>query len=183
MGTVVQELRSRIFLIRGKRVMLDSDLAVIYGTTSKRLLEQVKRNKKRFPEGFAFQIDAQEFAILRSQIATSSWGGRRYRPFVFTEHGAIMLASVLNTEVAIQASLRVVRAFIYLREILLENKELADKFAQLEKKVSSHDAAIRSLFDAIRRLLQPQEPADLPHRQIGFHVKDAIDRTAPLIGF
>ena len=111
--------------------MLDADLARIYGVTTKRLNEQVKRNRDRFPEDFAFQLSPQECRILRSQFATSSsaHGGRRYRPYVFTEHGALMLASVLNTPVAVHASVRVVRAFVRLREMLGTQKELARKLA------------------------------------------------------
>src|SRR2546423_5025569 len=145
----IDTVESAIYLIRGQRVMLDSDLAAIYGVTTKRLNQQVRRNIHRFPEDFAFQLTAEEFAALRSQIATSSLrsqnatsnkGGRRYAPWVFTEHGAIMLASVLNSEVAIEASVRVVRAFVRLREIISANAELAAKFAQLERRLDSHDA-------------------------------------------
>jgi hypothetical protein len=171
-------VEQRIFFFRGKRVMLDRDLAKIYGTVTKRLLEQVRRNKDRFPQDFAFQLNNQEFTILRSQIATSSWGGSLRRPpFVFTEHGAVMLASVLNTDVAIEASLRVVRAFVRLRELLSENVELARKFAELESRLNKHDEEISTLFEAIRKLLQAPETAE-PRRQIGFHVKDLSNRRA-----
>src|SRR4051794_120342 len=112
-----------IFEIRGQRVMLDSDLANIYGVSTKRLNQQFSRNRKRFPTDFAFQLAAQEFANLKLQIATSSLhGGKRKLPWVFTEHGAIMLASVLNSPVAIEASVRVVRAFVYLREQISTNR-------------------------------------------------------------
>jgi hypothetical protein len=174
----IQTVEKAMHLVRGQRVMLDSDLAAIYGVTTKRLNEQLKRNRQRFPEDFAFQLTAEEFAALRSQIATSSLrsqnatsqkGGRRYRPWVFTEHGAIMLASVLNSEIAIDASVRVVRAFVRLREIISANAELAAKFAQLERRLDSHDEAIAQLFAAIRQLLAP-----LPEkkREIGFHVRE-----------
>lgn len=141
-----------------------------------RLNEQFKRNRERFPEDFAFQLTRQEFAHLISQIAISKKGrgGRRKLPFVFTEHGAIMLASVLNSPVAVAASVRVVRAFVYLREQLAANKELARKFAELENRLDSHDEAIKTLFEAIRQLVEPVTP----RREIGFHVKDAAsDRT------
>src|SRR5262245_2336015 len=110
-------IRSLILTIRGQRVMLDSDLAKLFGVPTKRLLEQFKRNRVRFPTDFAFQLEREELAILRSQIATSSFhGGRRYAPVAFTEHGAIMLATILNSPVAVDASVRIVRAFVYLRD-------------------------------------------------------------------
>jgi hypothetical protein len=171
-------------LVRGQRVMLDSDLAAIYGVTTKRLNQQVRRNTNRFPADFAFQLTAEEFTNLRSQIGTSSLrsqfatsnkGGRRYRPWAFTEHGAIMLASVLNSEIAVEGSIRVVRAFVRLREIISANAELGAKFAQLERRLDSHDEAIAQLFAAIRQLLAP-----LPEkkREIGFHVRERQGRYA-----
>ena len=170
---VQEDISKRILLIRGRRVMMDTDLAVLYGTTTKKLLQQVKRNVKRFPEDFCFQLDRQELAILRSQLVTSSWGGRRSLPFAFTEHGVVMLASVLNTPVAVEASLRVVKVFIRLRELLSKDRELARKFGELEARVASHDKAISSLFDAIRKLLSNGgNPEDQPKREIGFHVKN-----------
>ena len=165
--------------------MLDSDLAEIYGVPTHRLNEQVRRNISRFPSDFAFQLTRQEFANLISQIAISSLevstksagvqrhGGRRKLPFVFTEHGAIMLASVLNSPVVVQASVRVVRAFVRLREMLASNRELAQKLAELERKFEGHDAAIRNLFEAIRQLLTPPEPK---RRKIGFHVMERSAR-------
>jgi hypothetical protein len=174
----ISTVENAIHLVRGHRVMLDSDLAAIYGVTTKRLNQQVRRNIHRFPEDFAFQLTGEEFAALRSQIATSSLrsqiatskkGGRRYAPWVFTEHGAIMLASVLNSEVAISASVHVVRAFVRLREIISANAELAAKFAQLEQRLDSHDEAIAQLFAAIRQLLAP---APEKKREIGFHVRE-----------
>src|SRR5213595_1039525 len=128
-------IESAIYLLRSQRVMLDSDLAAIYGVTTKRLNEQLRRNRSRFPNDFAFQLTTEEFRNLKSQIATSSLrsrfvtstshGGKRKLPWVFTEHGALMLASVLNSEVAVQASVRVVRAFVKLREMIAANAQLA----------------------------------------------------------
>lgn len=168
-----------IHLIRGQRVMLDSDLAAIYQVSTKRLNQQLRRNRSRFPVDFAFQITAEELTNLKSQIATSSLrlqtatskkrGGRRYLPWVFTEHGAIMLASVLNSDVAVQASVRVVRAFVRLREMVSGNTALAAKLAELERRLDSHDGSIANLFLAIRQLLTP--PAK-PKREIGFHVRE-----------
>ncbi len=167
---VIRVAEPAIHLIRGLRVMHDSDLAVIYRVTTKRLNEQVRRNRTRFPEGFAFQLTAEEVINLRSQIATSSLhGGRRYLPWVFSEHGGIMLASVLNSDVAIQASVRVVRAFVRLREMVAGNVQLAAKLAELERRLDSHDQSIANLFQAIRQLLRPPEK---PKREIGFHVRE-----------
>lgn len=164
------KVESAIHLVRGQRVMLDSDLAKIYGVSTMRLNEQLRRNKKRFPSDFAFQLTREEFKNLISQSAISrSHGGRRKVPWAFTEHGAIMLASVLNSAVAVEASVRVVRAFVRLREIISANAELAGKFAQLERRLDTHDEAIAQLFAAIRRLLAPV-PAK--KREIGFHVRE-----------
>lgn len=167
----IQTVEKAIHLVRGQRVMLDSDLAKIYGVSTMRLNEQLRRNLKRFPSDFAFQLTREEFKALISQFAISKKGrgGRRTLPWVFTEHGAIMLASVLNSEVAIDASVRVVRAFVRLREIISANAELAAKFAQLERRLESHDEAIAQLFGAIRQLLAPP-PAK--KREIGFHVRE-----------
>jgi ORF6N domain len=168
-------LESAIYLIRGQRAMLDSDLADIYGTSTTRLNEQLRRNRQRFPEDFAFQLTVEEFKHLISQIAISKKGrgGRRKLPWVFNEHGTIMLASVLNSEIAIQASVRFVRAFVRLREIISANAELAAKFAQLERRLDSHDEAIAQLFAAIRQLLAP---APAKKREIGFHVRERQPR-------
>ena len=170
----LDNVEGAIYLVRGQRVMLDSNLAAIYRVTTKRLNEQMKRNRKRFPADFAFQLTAAEVKNLRSQFATSSFhGGRRYRPWVFTEHGAIMLASVLNSDIAAQASVRVVRAFVRLREMVAANAQLAIKLSDLERRLDSHDEAIVELFGALRRLL---EPAVKPKREIGFHVRERAAR-------
>ena len=170
----IQTIEKVIHLVRGQRVMLDSDLAAIYRVTTKRLNEQLRRNRDRFPSDFAFQLTREEFTNLKSQFATSSsHGGKRKLPWVFTEHRAIMLASVLNSPVAIEASLRVVRAFVRLREIVSANAELAAKFAQLERRLDSHDEALAELFAAIRQLLAP---APEKKREIGFHVRESAPR-------
>jgi ORF6N domain len=169
---VTETVDARIHLIRGLRVMLDSDLARLYGVSTKRLKEQFRRNRERFPSDFAFVLNRQELTGLRSQIAASrSHGGLRYTPIAFTEHGAIMLASVLNSPLAIEASVRVVRAFVHLREVLSGNRQLAAKFAELETRLNGHDAALKELFDAIRALLNPELPQK-PHREIGFHIHE-----------
>ncbi len=180
--TAIQRARrieNLILTVRGQRVMLDSDLARIYGVTTKKLNQQLKRNHLRFPEDFAFQLTAQELAILRSQNVTSrSHGGRRFLPWVFTEHGAIMLASVLNSPVAVQASVRVVRAFVFMREQLtkagqISTAEVVKKLAELEGRVGQHDEAIRLIFTALRQLLEPPLAADdEPKGPIGFQVRE-----------
>jgi len=157
-----------IHLVRGQRVMLDSDLAKIYQVSTKRLNQQLRRNRSRFPVDFAFRLTVEELTNLRLQTATSKkHGGLRYLPWVFTEHGAIMLASVLNSDIAVQASVRVVRAFVRLREMVSGNAVLAAKLAELERRLDSHDEAIANLFEAIRQLLTPPTKKK---REIGFHV-------------
>lgn len=162
-------IERKIFMIRGQRVMLDSDLAKIYGVTTARLNQQVNRNQERFPEDFMFQLMKEEYESLMLQFATSKKGrgGRRKLPYVFTEHGAIMLASVLNTIIAVRASIQVVRVFVHLREILSTHKELAYKLNELERKIEKHDEEIHNIFEAIRQLMIPPEK---PKRQIGFRV-------------
>ena len=140
-----------ILRIRGQAIIVDSDLAALYGTTTKRLNEQVKRNSARFPEDFMFRLTKREWQNLRSQNATSrSWGGRRYPPYVFTEHGAVMAANVINSEMAIQMSVAVVRAFVRMRRMALSVEGLARKMQALENK---YDKQFKVVFDAIRRLI------------------------------
>jgi hypothetical protein len=160
-----ERIEGAILMIRGEKVMLDADLASLYGVTTKRLNEQVKRNIGRFPDTFMFQLTNAEFDGLRSQIATSSWGGRRKLPYVFTEHGVVMLASVLNSPTAVAASIEVVKAFVRLRQMLASNVELARKLETLEKR---YDAQFKAVFDAIRQLMAPPQKEK---RQIGFHVE------------
>ncbi|MBI3855598.1 MAG: ORF6N domain-containing protein [Planctomycetes bacterium] len=157
-------IESRIFIIRSHRVMFDSDLALLYGVTTKRLNQQVRRNLKRFPADFGFQLTWKEIRILRSQNATSSWGGRRTQPWVFTEHGALMLSSVLSSRAALQASIQVVRAFVRLRELLADHRELSRRLDALEARFHGQ---FRTVFDAIRRLMEV--PPERPTRRIGFH--------------
>jgi hypothetical protein len=171
----IANVESAIYLIRGQRVMLDSDLAEIYAVTTRQLNQQLKRNRKRFPQDFAFQLSSLEFKRLMSQIVTSKTGrgGRRKRPWVFTEHGAIMLAAVLNSDIAVQASVRVVRAFVRLREMVAANAQLAAKLEELERRLDSHDEAIVDLFAALKRLLEPEAK---PKREIGFHARERTAR-------
>jgi len=143
--------------------MLDADLAKLYGVSTKRLNEAIRRNAARFPEDFMFQMKEEEADNLRSQFATSkSWGGRRYLPYVFTEQGVAMLSSVLNSEQAIQVNIAIMRAFVRMRQLLVSHEELARTVDALEKK---YDAQFRVVFDAIRALMEPTKP---PRRRIGF---------------
>ena len=161
----VERIESMILFIRGEKVMLDHDLAKLYGTTTKRLNEQVRRNARRFPPDFMFQLAEQEVSTLRSQSATSKAsgrGGRRYRPLVFTEQGVAMLSSVLNSERAIEVNILIMRAFVKLRQLLATHVELARKLDALERR---YDAQFRVVFDAIRELMKPPQPKD---RRIGF---------------
>ena len=158
-----QLIERRIFLIRGHKVMLDSDLADLYQVSTKRLNEQVKRNTDRFPLDFMFQLTPEEFQNLKSQFATSRWGGRRTPPYAFTEHGTVMLASVLSSQRAIQVSIQIVRTFTRLRLLLSSHAGLSQKVQELEKK---YDAKFKVVFEAIRQLMEPKEPPK--DHQIGF---------------
>ena len=160
------QVAARILVLRGQRVILDLHLAQLYGVQTKRLNEQVRRNSGRFPLEFAFALTNQEVAILKSQFATSSWGGKRKRPMVFTEHGAIMAATVLNSRRAISMSVFVVRAFVQMRDALAANNEIGRRLDELEGKVGTHDRAIMKVFEALRELTAPEKAK--PHRQIGF---------------
>ena len=167
-----EHIARSILIIRGQRVLLDTELAALYGVSTKRFNEQVRRNRQRFPADFMFQLSAEEHETLRSQIATSistGRGGRRYLPYAFTEHGAIMAATVLNSSRAVEMSVYVVRAFVKLRELLASNRELARRFdeleAHIEKKFATHDEAIAALLSAIRQLMSP---ATRKRRPIGF---------------
>jgi hypothetical protein len=166
----IERIKGAIYVIRGEKVMLDSDLAALYGVTTARLNQQVNRNIERFPEDFMFQLTNEEFKGLMLQVATSKKGrgGRRKLPLVFTEHGAIMAANVLNSKRAVRMSVFVVRAFVKLRETALGYKELAAKIAELERKVGTHDQAIASTITAIRQLMS--SPAR-KRKQIGFRAK------------
>lgn len=150
--------------------MLDVELAELYGVPVKVLNQAVNRNINRFPSDFMFQLSKHEFEALRSQIVTSNRGrgGRRYPPYAFTEHGVAMLSSVLNSERAVQVNIAIMRAFVRLRQVLASNKELANKLAELERKLESQDGHIRSLFDAIRQLMTPPEPKPC---RIGFRTR------------
>ncbi len=164
----VERIERSILLIRRQKVMLSTDLADLYQVEPRALVQAVKRNIARFPEDFMFQLTAEEFSNLKSQIVISSWGGlRRARPYAFTEQGVAMLSSVLRSKRAIQVNIEIMRAFVRLRQILASNKELAKRLDELEKK---YDAQFKIVFDAIRELMRHPEPKKRP---IGFLVEEA----------
>lgn len=166
---LARKVDSIIHVLRGQKVILDADLAALYGVSVKRLNEQIKRNAARFPSDFAFRLAQSEYRSLKSQFVTSSsgHGGRRKLPWAFTEHGAIMAANVLNSERAIKMSIFVVRAFVRMREALIANRQLLAKLSELEQRIDSHDAEIQELLNAIRELTAPL-PAN--GRRIGFEL-------------
>ncbi len=159
----VERIEDAIFVIRGERVMIDEDLARLYGVPTKRLNEQVKRNRERFPDDFMFQLNKAEFANLKSHFATASWGGRRTAPFAFTEHGALMAANVLKSPRAAEVSIQVVRTFMRLRRLIASNAELARKLDAMEKK---YDKKFQDVFATIRQLMLP--PDKKSKRTMGF---------------
>ena len=168
----VQFVERRIYLIRGHKVMIDEDLAELYDVPTKRLNEQVRRNLKRFPADFMFQLTKEEAEILRSQfaISRSAHGGRRSPPYVFTEHGVAMLSSVLNSERAIEVNITIVRAFIRLRELLESNEELNRKFATVIRKLATHDKYFQVVFSELKKLTEQPTPS---RRQIGFKTDES----------
>jgi phage regulator Rha-like protein len=172
---LAKRVSSKILVLRNQKVILDTDLAELYGVTVKRLNEQLKRNLQRFPPDFLFTLTRVEYQNLRSQNATSSsaHGGRRYLPYAFTEHGAIMAATVLNSKRAIEMSIFVVRAFVGMRQALAVNQQVVSKLSELEARLDSHDADIQDLVEAIRELMAPL-PAH--NRQIGFEAPLAAQK-------
>jgi hypothetical protein len=191
----IERVAQNIRYVRGQKVILDFDLAALYGVTTKVLNQAVKRNRERFPADFMFQLTAQDRSNLRSQIVTSSqqildnqrtptnWsqfvtgsskhGGERYLPYAFTEQGVAMLSSVLNSERAVKVNIAIMRAFVKLRETLETNRKLARKFSELENRVGKHDKEIAAIIEAIRQLMAPPKK---PHREIGFHVREKAPR-------
>ncbi len=149
-----EEFISQIHLIRGQRVMLDADLASVYGVTTKRLNEQVRRNKKRFPPAFMFQLTEEELENLRSQFATTNLAMRRTSPYAFTEHGAVMAASVLNTEAAVQASIYIVKAFVQLRNMVGLYQELEERLTKLEDQFEAQGEQIKGILEVLRQFVQ-----------------------------
>jgi hypothetical protein len=164
----VERIEHAILEIRGHKVILDAELAQMYGVSTARLNEQVRRNLDRFPADFSFVLTQEEFTNLMSQFATSNsqWGGRRKLPRAFTEHGAVMAASVLNTPVAVAISIEVVRAFVRLRQLLISHEDLARKLEAVEARLVGHDEQFAVVFEAIQELMTPPKPP--PKGRIGF---------------
>jgi hypothetical protein len=170
MGEIIPQevVEARILVIRGQKVMLDRDLAQLYGVSTGRFNEQVKRNIKRFPEDFMFQLTKDELEILISQFATSRWGGIRKLPYAFTEQGVAMLSSVLNSERAIQVNIAIMRTFVKLKRVFDTHKELAEKLKEIEREVSKHSKLIIEIFEIIKQLIPPSLPPPKPERPLGF---------------
>ena len=164
-----ETIESKIFLTRGKKVMLDSDLAVLYDVETKNLNKAVKRNIARFPDDFMFQLNKKEFENLRFQIVTSGYGGRRYLPYVFTEQGVAMLSSVLNSRRAIEVNIQIIRTFVKLREMIISNKELRTRIEEMERRYVKR---FKIIFDTLREFLKKEDP-DMKSRKnkIGFESK------------
>lgn len=163
---LIENIESKILILRGKKVLLDRDLAVLYGVETRTLNQAVKRNIGRFPEDFMFQLDKKEVRILTSQFVTSSWGGIRTLPYVFTEQGVAMLSTVLKSEKAIQINIMIMRTFVRIREIVSTHTELAKKISDIEKRVDYHDETLIDLIEAVKKLL-PMSVSN-NKRKIGF---------------
>jgi hypothetical protein len=164
-GIPDEVVMSKIYLIRDQKVMLDADLAELYGVETRRLNEQVKRNIDRFPEDFMFALNEQELIDLKSQNATSSWGGRRKLPNAFTEHGVLMLSSVLNSQQAIQVNIQIMRIYTRIREMILAHKDVFIRVEQVEKHLMKHDQKIELLFNYLSKFIEKE---DTPRTKIGF---------------
>ena len=167
-GIPDEVVMSKIYVVRDQKVMLDEDLAELYGVETKRLNEQVKRNIDRFPEDFKFGLSEQEFADLKSQNATSSWGGRRKLPNAFTEHGVLMLSSVLSSQQSIQVNIQIMRIYTRIREMLLAHKDVFIRVEQVEKQLMKHDQKIELLFTYLSKFIEKEEQ---PRTEIGFKRK------------
>jgi hypothetical protein len=162
-----QKILNRIYVVRGQKVMLDEDLAAMYGVETRRLNEQVKRNRKRFPSDFMFTLTGKEFDNLMSQNATSSWGGRRKLPYAFTEQGVAMLSSILNSDTAIEVNIRVIRVFTKLREYALTHRDILIQLSKLEKEVKGNSRDISNIFAVLKELIEKQVRT-APRNRIGF---------------
>lgn len=163
-----QKILNKIYVFRGEKVMLDNDLAEMYGVETKQLKRQVRRNKSRFPKDFMFELSTKEFENLRSQIGTSSWGGTRYNPMTFTEQGIAMLSSILNSNTAIEVNIRIIRVFTKMREFALTNKEILLQLAKLEKEVKGNNNDIENIFIVLKELIEKQQKPSPPRNKIGF---------------
>lgn len=169
----------KIYFIRGQKVMLDDDLAELYQVETKRLNEQVRRNIDRFPPDFIFQLTEKEFENLKSQFATSSWGGRRKLPYAFTEQGVSMLSGVLNSKTAIRVHIQIIRVFAKMKQLLLTHKDILLQLEKIETKLSDHDESIQVIFKYLKQLLDPPQP---PRRKIGFKTKNEEEQDSLING-
>ncbi|MEO8769391.1 MAG: ORF6N domain-containing protein [Ferruginibacter sp.] len=163
-----QKVLNRIYVIRGQKIMIDEDLAEMYKVETRRLNEQVKRNKNRFPKDFMFVLTPKEFENLMSQNATSSWGGRRKSPYAFTEQGVAMLSGILNSDIAIEVNIRIIRVFTRLREYALTHKDILLQLAKLEKESTGNKKDIENIFMVLKELLEKQQRPPVPRNKIGF---------------
>ncbi len=164
-----EKVINKIYLLRDKKVMLDFDLAELYNVETKQLKRQVKRNMRRFPKDFMFELTKKEFEDLRSQIGTSSWGGTRYMPMAFTEQGVSMLSSVLGSDTAIDVNIEIIRIFAKMKEMIATNKDILLQMQKIEKKLTAHDEDIKTIFSVLKKLINtPQEP----RKRIGFKPDD-----------
>ena len=168
-GLPQEVIMSKIYVIRGQKVMLDRDLSELYQVETKQLKRQVRRNMNRFPEDFMFELTKEEFEILRSQIDTSSWGGTRYEPMAFTEQGVSMLSSVLNSQVAIDVNIQIIRTFTKMREMILTSKELLLKMEKLEKRSDQQDESIEVIFRYLKQLINMEKQ---PKKSLGYKPND-----------
>jgi hypothetical protein len=173
--TVQKSIENKIYFLRKQRIMLSTDLAELYGVEPRVLVQAVKRNIDRFPSDFMFRLNLHEVTNLKSQIVISSWGGKRFIPYAFTEQGVAMLSSVLRSKRAVQVNIEIMRAFVRLREMIASHKELAQRLDELERK---YDAQFKSVFDAIRQLMTPEAPSK---RRIGFSKEEAKSKTGPFL--
>jgi hypothetical protein len=169
----INRITRAIFIARGAKVLLDAELARLYGVSTGNLNKAVRRNRDRFPADFMFRLTSGEAQNLRFQFGISSWGGRRVLPYAFTEQGVAMLSSVLKSERAVKVNIAIMRAFVKLRETLETNRALANKFSDLEPRVGKHDKEIAAIIDAIRQLMAPPEKTK---REIGFHLREQASR-------
>ncbi len=159
----------KIYVIRGEKVMLDHDLAELYGIETKQLKRAVRRNIDRFPEDFMFELSSEEFNDLRSQFGTSSWGGARYLSMAFSEHGVLMLSSVLNSKRAIKVNIQIMRVYVHIREMILTHKDLLQQMDSLDKKVAKQDEKIALVFQYLKKFIDVQEK---PKKRVGYKRKD-----------
>ena len=162
------KILNRIYIIRGEKVMFDSDLADMYRVETKVFNQSIKRNIARFPKDFMFALSEMEWQILRSQFVTSSWGGTRYRPNVFTEQGVAMLSSILNSKTAIEVNIRIIRVFTKLRQYALTHKDILLQLAKLEKEVKGNNKDIENIFIVLKELIEKQQKPFPPKNKIGF---------------